>query len=83
MSYHDKIRQREEIFRAYHAKFTGSQAKYKTERYKYFSTNDFNNAYILSIALYRREFPKFYKMLEENNSSILSLLKRLEENIGG
>ncbi|MFC1495627.1 aminopeptidase [Thermodesulfobacteriota bacterium] len=80
LSYQHKIRQREEIFRAYHEKHSKSKGEYKTERFKYFGTHDFNNAYILSIALYRREFPKFYKMLEENNNSVRSLLKNLKRN---
>jgi len=78
LSYNQKIRRREEIFKLYYEKHSKSKKEYKAERFKDFGEYGFNNAYILSIGLYRRDFPQFYKMLRENNNLILNMLNKLK-----
>ncbi len=79
LTFQHKMEKREELFRAHREKYIQTKDRYKTGHYRYFETNEFNNAYLLSIALYRRKFPGFYRMLDDHEGSVPDMLAYLRK----
>lgn len=78
LSYSMKIRQRKKIFTSYYEKYSRLKNEFKTDRFEDFGKYGLNNAYILSIGLYTRDFPLFERMLAKNNNSISSMINSLK-----
>lgn len=82
LSYEKKLEEREKTFSFYLKKHNKLLNEYRTGRFKNFGKNRLNNAYILSVELYTRDFPEFYRMLEQRSNSIAGLLNDLGDKNG-
>lgn len=79
ISYEEKLAKREMIFKRSLNEFADIQAGFKTGRYKGFGESGLNNAYLMSIGLYNRDFILFEKALIDHENSIKNMLDHLKE----
>jgi predicted aminopeptidase len=79
ISYEEKLTKREMIFNRSLKEFADIQAGFKTDRYKGFGESGLNNAYLMSIGLYNRDFIIFEKAIIGHENSIKNMLDHLQE----
>jgi predicted aminopeptidase len=79
VSYDDKLDGREKIFKSSIMEFSNLKNKFETCYYDYFGNNGINNAYLMSIALYHKNFQIFEQFLELNHGSIKKMLFSVKE----
>jgi len=79
ISYEEKLAEREMIFKRSLKEFADIKAGFKTDRYKGFGESGLNNAYLMSIALYNRDFKLFEKVMIGHENSIKNMLNHLQE----
>jgi predicted aminopeptidase len=79
ISYEEKLAEREMIFKRSLKEFANIQAGFKTDRYTGFGESGLNNAYLMSIGLYIRDFKLFEKLLIGHDNSIKNMLSHLQE----
>jgi predicted aminopeptidase len=82
IEYREKLVQREKIFAASMRDFRGLKSKFKTNRFTRFGSKGMNNAYLMSVGLYHRNFHLFESVLKKKGNSIrdtLSFFKGLSE----
>jgi predicted aminopeptidase len=85
LSYEEKLREREKVFSGALEQFGSLRERLKTNRYGKFGNTGMNNAYLLSLALYHRNFPLMESFLQSRGGSIremISALRRLEAGGG-
>jgi len=74
ISYQDKLGGREKIFAASLDDFSLLKTRLQTRRFIGFGSVELNNAYLLSIGLYHRDFHTFEAVLKEKGGSIRETL---------
>jgi predicted aminopeptidase len=79
ISYQEKLIQREEVFASFLDRFVEIKARLQTYRFTHFGTVELNNAYLMSIGLYHRNFSLFDTLLKEKNSSVKETMIYLQE----
>jgi predicted aminopeptidase len=82
ISYQEKLARREKIFAAFLEDYRDVKARFKTNRFTRFSSGGMNNAYLMSVGLYHRNFHLFESVLKKKGNSIrdtLAFFKGLSE----
>jgi len=74
ISYQEKLTRREEVFAESLEEFKYIKERFKTDRFVHFGKRPLNNAYILSVGLYHRNFDLFEAVLEKKGGSIREML---------
>ena len=74
ITYEEKLARREEVFRRSLEEFKHIRKKFKTNRFVHFGKRPLNNAYILSVGLYHRNFDLFEAVLKRKGGSIREVL---------
>ena len=74
ISYQEKLTRREEVFAGSLEDFKHIRERFKTDRFVHFGKRPLNNAYILSVGLYHRNFDLFEAVLEKKGDSIRAML---------
>ncbi len=82
ISYEEKLAEREIVFKRSLKEFADIQAGFKADRYTGFGEFGLNNAYLMSIGLYNRDFRLFEKLLIGHEYSIKNMLNHLQEIAG-
>ena len=86
VSYREKMTGRERIFADALRDFARLESRFETRRYSGFGRGGLNNAYLLTVGLYHRNFNLFEAVLEKNGNSIrktLQFFRRLAGEPGG
>ncbi|MBN2124656.1 MAG: aminopeptidase, partial [Deltaproteobacteria bacterium] len=81
-SYEEKLAERERIFSCTLSSFDRIKEGLKTRRFRAFGSAGLNNAYLLAVGLYHRNFPLFERTYRRNGSSVQAMLKAFGE-MGG
>jgi predicted aminopeptidase len=81
--YEEKLREREKVFAGAMEEFDRVRGKLKTERYRAFGNAGLNNAYVLSLALYHRNYLLMERYLTGRGGSIREMLSTLRSAAGG
>ncbi len=74
ITYQEKLARREEVFAGSLEEFKHIRKRFKTNHFVHFGKRPLNNAYILSVGLYHRNFDLFEAVLERNGDSIRAML---------
>lgn len=74
VGYEEKLVRREQVFAAYLGKFQALKADLKTRQFVNFGKAPLNNAYLMTVALYHRNFELFEVALEKENRSIREMI---------
>jgi predicted aminopeptidase len=74
ITYQEKLARREEVFAGSLEEFKHIRKRFKTNHFVHFGERPLNNAYILSVGLYHRNFDLFEAILERNGDSIRAML---------
>jgi predicted aminopeptidase len=85
VSYDEKIRQREKIFQRQSDEFAALKSRLKTAQFLNFCQRPLNNAYLMAVGLYHRNYPLFETALEKKGNSVrqmLALFQDLAEHDG-
>ncbi len=69
-----KLSEREKVFVRHLEKFDGVKELMKTRRFANFGQPGLNNAYLMSVALYHRNYSLFETVLDQRGNSIKDLL---------
>jgi predicted aminopeptidase len=78
LSYNEKLVEREKIFKKSLEEFVLIRGRLKTDRFKAFGESGLNNAYLMSIGLYNRNFDLFESALAKNGNSITKMIDYLQ-----
>ena len=73
ITYQEKLALKEEVFRSSLEEFKRVRERFKTDRFVHFGKRPLNNAYILSVGLYHRNFDLFDAVLERKGGSIRAM----------
>jgi predicted aminopeptidase len=79
ISYQDKLTQREKIFALFLDRFDEIKWLLQTDRFVHFGMTELNNAYLMSIGLYHRNFALFDAILKEMNNSVKKTILFIQE----
>ena len=82
ISYREKLDQRQEIFSDSLEDFSRLRSSFKTDRFTRFGSGGLNNAYLMSVGLYHRNFHLFESVLMRKGYSIrktLAFFRHLSE----
>jgi predicted aminopeptidase len=82
ISYQEKLARREKIFAAFLEDYRDVKGRFKTNRFIRFGSGGMNNAYLMSVGLYHRNFHLFEAVLKKKGNSIrdtLAFFKGLSE----
>ncbi|MBW1797071.1 MAG: aminopeptidase, partial [Deltaproteobacteria bacterium] len=82
ISYQEKLARREKIFSDSLEDYRDVKAGFKTDRFTRFGSGGMNNAYLMSVGLYHRNFHLFESVLKKKGNSIrdtLAFFKGLTE----
>jgi predicted aminopeptidase len=71
----EKLKQREVIFTRRIQDFESLKSRLKTNRFVHFGRAPLNNAYLMAVSLYHRNFPVFEAVLEQNGYSVRQMIK--------
>jgi predicted aminopeptidase len=80
ISYQEKLTQREKIFASFLDRFAEIKAQLQTDYFTHFGTDGLNNAYLMAIGLYHRNFTIFDALLKEKNNSLKETIIFLRES---
>jgi predicted aminopeptidase len=69
-----KLEKREEIFLRCLENFQALKSRLRTERFAHFGRAPLNNAYLMAVGLYHRNYPLFEAVLERHGNSIQDML---------
>lgn len=70
----EKLEKREEIFLRCLENFQGLKSGLRTKRFAHFGHAPLNNAYLMAVGLYHRNYPLFEAVLERHGNSIQDML---------
>lgn len=70
LSYINKLQQREKIFEEFLVYFKDNKNRFRTDRFVSFGSNGLDNAYLMIIGLYHKNFHMLSKVLEKKGISI-------------
>jgi predicted aminopeptidase len=79
LDYPTKLEDREKIFSEFLERFEDLKTEFKTDQFLRFGENGLNNAYLMSVGLYHRQFNFFESVLKKNGNSIKETLAFFEE----
>jgi predicted aminopeptidase len=79
ISYQEKLIQREKAFASFLDRFVEIKERLQTDRFTHFGTVELNNAYLMSIGLYHRNFSLFDALLKEKDNSVKETMIYLQE----
>jgi predicted aminopeptidase len=74
ISYQEKLARREKIFAAFLEDYRDVKGRFKTNRFTRFGSGGMNNAYLMSVGLYHRNFHLFESVLKKQGNSIRDTL---------
>jgi predicted aminopeptidase len=74
LSLEEKLAKREEIFLRCVEDFQALKSRLKTKRFVHFGRVPLNNAYLMAVGLYHRNYPLFEAVLERHENSIQDML---------
>jgi predicted aminopeptidase len=74
ISYRGKLDQRRELFAAFLEDFGRLRSRLQTDRFTRFGSGGLNNAYLMSVGLYHRNFGLFESVLKKKGNSIRETL---------
>ncbi len=80
ISYQEKLIRREKIFESFLDRFVEIRAQLQTDYFVPFGTFELNNAYLMAIGLYHRNFTLFEALLKEKNNSVKETIMYLRES---
>lgn len=80
ISYQEKLIQREKVFASFLDRFVEIKAQLQTNDFTHFGIVGLNNAYLMAIGLYHRNFALFDALLKEKNNSVKETIKYLRES---
>ena len=66
----EKLREREKVFMRCQDRFEGLKRRLKSQRFSHFGQAPLNNAYLMVVSLYHRNFPLFESVLQRNGYSV-------------
>jgi predicted aminopeptidase len=78
VSREEKLREREEVFSKGMEEFGDLRERLKTDRYRKFGNTGMNNAYLLSVALYHRNYPLMESYLRSQGDSLREMIRALQ-----
>lgn len=70
----EKLQRREDVFARCRENFESMKSRFKTQRFIFFGQAPLNNAYLMALSLYHRNFPVFEAVLEQNGNSLRAML---------
>jgi predicted aminopeptidase len=79
ISYQEKLVQREKVFASFLDRFVEIKAQLQTDRFTHFGIVELNNAYLMSVGLYHRNFNLFDALLKEKNNSVKKTMLYLQK----
>jgi predicted aminopeptidase len=79
INYHEKLIQREKLFTSFLDQFVEIKSQLLTDHFTHFGTAGLNNAYLMAIGLYHRNFLLFDALLQEKNNSVKETVVFLRE----
>lgn len=79
VSYQEKLIQREKVFASFLDRFVEIKAQLRTDHFTHFGTAELNNAYLMAIGLYHRNFALFDALLKEKNNSVKETIIYFQE----
>ena len=79
ISFQEKLIEREKVFASFLDRFVEIKAQLQTDHFIHFGTVGLNNAYLMAIGLYHRNFTLFDALLKENNNSVKEMITYLRE----
>jgi predicted aminopeptidase len=79
ISYQEKLIQREKVFASFLDRFVEVKAQLQTDRFTHFGTAGLNNAYLMAIGLYHRNFDLFNALLKEKKNSVKETIVYLQD----
>jgi len=82
-SYQEKLREREKVFRDCLEEHERLKGVFRTGHFSHFGARGLNNAYLMSVALYHRNFHLFERYLGRNGNSIRTMLSSLRDLSSG
>jgi predicted aminopeptidase len=80
ISFQEKMIQREKIFESSLDRFVEIRAQLQTNYFTGFGTVELNNAYLMAIGLYHRNFTLFEALLKEKNHSVKETIMYLRKS---
>jgi predicted aminopeptidase len=79
ISYQEKLVQREKFFASFLDRFVEVKAQLQTDYFTHFGIIGLNNAYLMAIGLYHRNFTLFDALLKEKNDSVKETILYLRD----
>jgi predicted aminopeptidase len=79
INHQDKLIQREKIFASFLDRFVEVKAQLQTDYFTHFGIVGLNNAYLMAIGLYHRNFALFDALLKEKNNSVRETIAYLRD----
>ena len=80
ISYQEKLIRREKIFDSFLDRFVEIRRQLQTNYFTHFGIVELNNAYLMAIGLYHRNFTLFEALLKEKNHSVKETILYLRES---
>ncbi len=79
ISYQEKLILREKVFASFLDRFVEVKAQLQTDYFTHFGIVGLNNAYLMAIGLYHRDFALFDALLKENKNSVKETIAYLRD----
>ena len=79
ISYQEKLIQRENVFASFLDRFVDIKPQLRTDHFIHFGAAGLNNAYLMAVGLYHRNFKLFDALLKEKNNSVKETIMYLRE----
>jgi predicted aminopeptidase len=70
----EKLRRRQDVFTRCRQDFESLKSRFKTRRFIHFDQAPLNNAYLMALSLYHRNFPLFEAVLDQSGHSLRAML---------
>jgi predicted aminopeptidase len=78
LSFDEKLREREKVFHRRSEEFNALKSRLKTTQFIHFGQVPFNNAYLMAVGLYHRNYPLFDAVLKKKGNSVKEMLTFFE-----
>ncbi|MBN1831909.1 MAG: aminopeptidase [Deltaproteobacteria bacterium] len=79
ISFQEKLIQREKVFASFLDRFVEVKAQLQTDYFIHFGMGGLNNAYLMAIGLYHRNFALFDALVKEKNNSVIETIAYLRD----
>jgi predicted aminopeptidase len=74
LSFDEKLREREKVFQRQLEEFNALKSRLKTTQFVHFGRVPLNNAYLMAVSLYHRNYPLFEAVLDTKGNSVREML---------